>query len=122
HHPNINIRGVDEDIIARNYIRLSPDTPPHWRYALQHLYAWFLYGFSTLDYVLVKDIEYFFFARYRPLEGVKHARWDCVILVAGKLFYFTYMLGLPFLALGVSPWLLLGAFVAMHFVMGILAQ
>jgi len=122
HHPNINIVGVDEDIIARNYVRLSPDTPPHRRYTLQHLYAWFLYGFSSLDYVLMKDVEYFFFHKYGPLERARHPRREYVILIATKLFYFTYILILPYVVLGISIWTLLIAFVAMHFAIGLLAQ
>jgi linoleoyl-CoA desaturase len=122
HHPNINIRGDDEDIIARNYLRLTPDTPPHWRYRLQHWYAWFLYGFSTLDYVLLKDLEYFYFPRYRRLAGVLHGIRQHATLIAWKIFYFGYMIVLPHVVLGISWPTILTAFVAMHFVIGVLAQ
>jgi len=122
HHANVNIRGDDEDIIARGYIRLSPNTPRKWRHRLQHFYAWFLYGFSTLDYVLVKDIEYFFFTRYRMLRRIRHSPSEYVTLLAGKSIYFTYMLVLPVVVLHWPPLLVLGAFIAMHFTIGLLAQ
>jgi linoleoyl-CoA desaturase len=122
HHSNVNICGEDEDIIARGYIRLSPNTPRKWRHNFQHFYAWFLYGFSTLDYVLVKDVEYFFYTRYRMLRRVKHSPSEYVALLIGKAVYFTYMLVLPVVVLHWPPLLVLGAFIAMHFAIGLLAQ
>jgi linoleoyl-CoA desaturase len=122
HHSNVNICGEDEDIIARGYIRLSPNTPRKLRHSYQHFYAWFLYGFSTLDYVLVKDIEYFFYTRYRMLRHTGHRPSEYVALLVGKSVYFTYMLVLPVVVLHWPPLLVLGAFIAMHFAMGFLAQ
>lgn len=122
HHSNVNICGEDEDIIARGYIRLSPNTPRRLRHNFQHVYAWFLYGFSTLDYVLVKDIEYFFYTRYRMLKRVTHRPSEYAALLVGKSVYFTYMLVLPVVVLHRSPLLVLAAFIAMHFVIGLLAQ
>jgi linoleoyl-CoA desaturase len=122
HHSNINICGHDEDVIARDTLRYSPNTPwkPIHRY--QHIYAWFLYGLSTIDYVVWKDLEYFFVKDYIPLREVRHPRREYAVLLTGKLIYFTYMLVLPVAVLHRPLLLVLGAFVAMHFVMGLIAQ
>jgi linoleoyl-CoA desaturase len=122
HHPNINLCGEDEDVMARGYLRFSPYVPRRWFHRYQHFYAWLLYGFSTLDYVLLKDLQYFFFTRYQRLRHVGHPAAEYLALFLWKAFYFTYMLVLPVVILKRPLWLVVLAFVTMHFVVGLAAQ
>jgi linoleoyl-CoA desaturase len=122
HHSNINIRGEDEDVVARGYLRFSPFTPRKAAHRFQHLYAWLLYGLSTFDYVLPKDFQYFFFTNYRRARQMKHPFREYVILFATKLFYYTYMLVLPVWILHRSPLLVFFTFLGAHFIIGLTAQ
>lgn len=122
HHQNINVCGEDEDVVARGYLRFTPSVKRRWIHRYQHIYAWFLYGLSTFDYVIVKDWDYFFFTSYRRVKGMKHPVKEYVKLFGFKFFYYTYMLLLPVLILHRHPLLVFAAFFTAHFVIGLVAQ
>jgi linoleoyl-CoA desaturase len=122
HHPNINVCGEDEDVMARGYLRFSPYVPRKPIHRFQHIYAWLLYGLSTFDYVLLKDFQYFFATDYRRAREMKHPLKEYVILFGTKLFYYTYMLILPVVILHRAPLLVFLAFLCSHFLVGLIAQ
>jgi linoleoyl-CoA desaturase len=122
HHPNINVCGEDEDVVARGYLRFSPYVKKNFFHRFQHLYAWILYGLSTFDYVLMKDWDYFFFTNYRRAKQMKHPVSEYVKLFLFKAFYYTYMLILPVIVLHRSPVLVFAAFFTAHFLVGLIAQ
>ena len=55
HHGNTNMVGIDADIDQAPFARLAPDQP--WRpwHRYQHFYMWALYGFLTLQWLLISD-------------------------------------------------------------------
>jgi linoleoyl-CoA desaturase len=122
HHNNINVFAVDQDVLGRGFLRFSPSVPRRALHRFQHLYAWLLYGFSTLEYVLIKDFEYFFFGSYKPIHRAKNRVEHCVLLFAGKALYFGVMICVPVFLLGRPLWLVALAFVTMHFFIGVIAQ
>ena len=122
HHSNINVCGEDEDVLARNVLRFSPNVPRRPIHRYQHLYVWLVYGFSIFEHILIKDFEYFFFTDYSPVKKAKHPMSEYIWLFAGKLFYFTYMLLLPVLILHRSVFLVAGAYIAMHFLVDLSVQ
>jgi len=122
HHSNINIVRADEDVLARGFLRLSPHVRRNPLHAYQHVYAWLLYGFSNLEYFLVKDFEYFFFSDYPQARRTKHPIGAYAALFGGKLFYFSSMIVLPILLLHRSPLLVIAAFVTGNIVIGLSAQ
>ncbi len=119
HHSCINLHGEDDALTGRGIFRFTPHEPHAWWHRFQHLYALFFYAMFSLDYVFVRDFEAFFFPKHDYLERTKHPAREIVILFAGKAFYFTYMLVLPIFLLGKSPWLVLGAFVLVHLIVGL---
>jgi linoleoyl-CoA desaturase len=87
HHNNINVYATDLDVLGRGpFVRFSPDVPRRAIHRFQHFYAWVLYGFSTLEYVLFKDFEYFFYCPYEPIRRMPHTFRQYAILFSGKLF------------------------------------
>ncbi|MDX2180596.1 MAG: acyl-CoA desaturase [Bryobacteraceae bacterium] len=122
HHQNINIPGDDEDVLARGFLRFSPEVPRHPLHRMQHIYAWIVYGLSTFDYVILKDWLYFFGRGYKPILKMKHPVSEYFVLFGFKALYYTYMLVLPIFVLK-QPWpVVVGVFVATHFVIGLIAQ
>ncbi|MGA8939610.1 MAG: fatty acid desaturase [Acidobacteriaceae bacterium] len=119
HHSCINVHGEDDALTGRGLLRFTPHEPRTRLQRFQHIYALILYALFSLDYVFVRDFECFFFPSHDYLRRTKHPLREYVILFASKAFYITYMLVLPVMVLGKSPWLVAGAFVLVHLVVGL---
>ena len=120
HHAFTNIQGADDDINVPVFLRLSPHAKKYMIQRFQHLYFWFFYGLSTLTWVTFKNALQISEYRKRGLiTGKRVLGKELILEVAWKLFYYGYVLILPMLLLPVSPWLILAAFVIMHFITGL---
>jgi linoleoyl-CoA desaturase len=119
HHSCINLHGEDDALTGRGIFRFTPHEPRARWHRFQHIYALFFYAMFSLDYVFVRDFEAFFLPTHDYLERTKHPAREIAILFAGKVFYITYMLILPVMLLGKSPWLVAGAFVMVHLIVGL---
>ncbi len=120
HHTYTNIHDVDEDISPRGIIRMAPESKWKPIHKYQHYYAWFFYGFMTLVWVLTKD-----FARiikYQREGLIKKQRTNAtrewIIMLTTKLIYFSYIIVLPMLVLGLSFVQVFVAFLIMHYIAG----
>ena len=121
HHSFTNVHGVDEDLEGGHIMRFTPNEPWKPRHKGQHWYAWFLYSFMTFSWVLLKDFKRI--GRYDKLglieaQGTTYARSFMMILIS-KIVYIGYMLVLP-MYLGYSWWVVLGSFMVMHMIGGLL--
>ena len=119
HHSCINLHGEDDALTGRGIFRFTPHDPHAWWHRFQHVYALFFYAMFSIDYVFVRDFESFFFPKHGYLKRTKHPLREYVTLFAGKAFYITYMLILPVLVLHRSIWLVVGAFLAVHLIVGL---
>ena len=119
HHSCINVHGEDDALTGRGLLRFTPHEPHRPLQRFQHIYALLLYALFSLDYVFVRDFECFFFPTHDYLSRTKHPAREYAILFVSKAFYFTYMLVLPVVVLGKSPWLVAGAFVLVHLIVGL---
>ena len=119
HHSCINVHGEDEAIEGRRLFRFSSRAPRKRAHRYQHIYALLMYCLFSLDYVFIKDFEYFFFPSQRTLRRDGHPAREYAILFGGKLFYLTYMLVLPVVVLGLSPLLVAFAFLLEHLIAGL---
>lgn len=96
HHSYTNIAGHDNDLDIGFIGRLSPDQRWLPFHRLQHFYLWLLYGFLPIKWQLFDD--------YRDVVtgkiggGHRFARpkgWDLVILIGGKLAFYTFAFVIP---------------------------
>jgi linoleoyl-CoA desaturase len=122
HHSHINVVGDDEDVLARGFLRFTPEVRRRWFHRGQHFYCWIIYALSIFDWVLMKDYIYFFFSSYKLTSRVKHPVSEYVGLFFWKSFYYAYMLVLPVMILKRSPWLVAAAFVCAQAAIGLFAQ
>jgi linoleoyl-CoA desaturase len=110
---------MDEDIDPGGVMRFSPHAPkkPHHKY--QHLYAWFLYGLMSLIWVTTKDFKQIYRYEKQGLFQTQNTTFkkEFIRMVIYKVIYYGYIIVLP-LALGLSPWLVFGGWLLMHFVCG----
>jgi linoleoyl-CoA desaturase len=118
HHSCVNVTGEDDALTGRGLLRFTPHDPLTPLQRFQHIYALLLYALFSLDYVFVRDFECFFFPSHDYLK-TKHPLREYFVLFAGKAFYLTYMLILPVLVLGKSVWLVGGAFLLVHLIIGL---
>ena len=121
HHTFTNVDEADDDLNAPGFLRFSPNKKRHKIHRFQHLYAWFAYGISTFTWVTIKDFTRL--RRYHKLNllGKKRTvQFELLKMIGWKLIYFTYTLIIPILVLPVTPWVVILAFLSMHFVTGVL--
>ncbi|MBD3636615.1 MAG: acyl-CoA desaturase [Crocinitomicaceae bacterium] len=118
HHTYTNIHTVDDDINPPFILRLSPTSKRYKIHRFQHIYAWFVYGLTTLSWITTKDFINFF--RYKKMGLIKDKTFlEILKMVIWKLVYYAFALVLPIIFLPVSPWIVVLAFISMHFVVGL---
>ena len=120
HHSFTNIDEHDDDINAPFFLRFSPHAKKNKLHKFQHFYAWFFYGLSTITWVTSKDFVRY--TRYYKMGLVKDRPTyikGMLKIIGWKVLYYSFALALPILLTPVSPWLVVLAFLAMHFVTGL---
>ncbi|MGE5176575.1 MAG: fatty acid desaturase family protein [Hyphomicrobiales bacterium] len=120
HHTYTNVHGVDEDLEVSPLLRLSPGTPHRPIHRFQHWYAFFTYALSTLNWVFIKDYQYFLRRDLGPYRNRIHPASAIAGLIVGKTVYYGYTLVVPLLVLHVAWWQVLVGFVAMHLTAGVI--
>lgn len=102
HHLNTNVVGYDTDIDQAPFARLAPQQP--WRpwHKYQHVYMWVLYGFLTLNWLLLSDFTTLRRGRVgdHPLP-LPPRRRDVALIIAGKFLHLGWAIVIPLLF---HPW------------------
>ncbi|ELR73602.1 Linoleoyl-CoA desaturase [Fulvivirga imtechensis AK7] len=119
HHTYTNIDEADDDINAPFFLRFSPHAKKYWLHRFQYLYIWFFYGLSTISWITTKDFVRI--NRYKKMGFVKKEEYSKEImkLTGWKLLYYSYALVLPLIMAPQAPWMVILAFIAMHFITGL---
>ncbi len=120
HHTYTNLQGLDQDIDAGPFLRMSPDKKMLPMHKYQHLYAWLLYALMNIYWVLAKD--YIMIFRYEKTGLLKNQhttlRKALIEVTAIKLFYFAYVLVLPIFTSGVAWYHIVWGIAIMHLIAG----
>ncbi len=120
HHSYTNVQEGDDDINAPFFLRFSPNAKHYWIHRFQHIYVWFFYGLSTLSWVTTKDFVRL--NRYRKLgffQSKSEYKHVLLKMISWKLLYYSYALILPLIMVPLPVWIILLAFLSMHFVTGL---
>lgn len=122
HHTFTNIDGHDDDISPKYILRFSPHTPLKSFHKYQYIYAWFLYGLTTLSWIIAKDIKQLKLFHDRGLLKTQGTSLGKALryLVLSKIFYVSYMIVLPLIFAGFGWGIVIGGFVLMHLIAGII--
>jgi linoleoyl-CoA desaturase len=121
HHSVMNVYGEDEGIYAHAIFRFSPHAEWKPMHRFQHIYVFFMYGITTLDFLFVKDFEYLFFKNNVHIEHIKHPLHEWITIIGSKILYLVYMIAVPVLVLHFSVWQVVLAFTVTHLLMGLAA-
>ena len=120
HHTYTNIHGIDEDLTVSPILRLSPRS--EWKpfHRFQHLYALLAYSTAIIFWIFVKDYKYILQRNLGPYKNIKHPVSEVVLLILGKIFYYTYMIIIPLFVLNVTWWQFIIGFLLMNLTAGII--
>ncbi len=123
HHTYTNIDHADDDLNAPFFLRFSPNAKHYAVHKYQHIYIWFFYGLATISWITTKDFVRL--KRYKDmglLTKKNEYKKALLSMSAWKLFYYCYALALPMIMLPFAWWVVLLAFLSMHFITGILVS
>lgn len=121
HHTYTNIDGADEDILAPALLRFSPYQKKHPIHKFQHIYVWFMYSLTTLNWILTRNFaQAFKFRKMGIIKSDKELTKDITFITLWKLIYFGYIIVLPVILTTYSPLLIIAGFVTMHLVSGLI--
>ncbi len=121
HHTYPNIEHADDDINAPFFLRFSPHAKKYWSHQFQHIYIWFFYGLATISWITTKDFVRI--NRYHKMGFLneKNEFRNAVASITGwKLLYYSYALILPLIMVDLPWWIIVLAFLSMHFFTGLL--
>ncbi len=118
HHTYPNVDKADDDINTPFFLRFSPHAKRYWIHRFQFIYIWLFYGLSTIAWITSKDFVRI--SRYRRLGFFTGAFGKELLSITGwKALYYTYALILPLIMVPLPAWIIILAFLSMHFVTGI---
>ena len=120
HHTYTNIYHHDDDVAVSGILRFSPGAPLKPIHRIQHYTAFAAYGFLSLFWILFLD--YSKWMKYggngNPDPSVPHPKKELFRLISFKFTYFLTMFALPW-AMGLSWGVIIGGFLLMHAVFGL---
>ncbi len=118
HHTYTNIPHHDEDLNQPSILRIEPSQERKSFHRFQHIYAFFLYGLSSLSWVFIKDYKKFFQHQLGGHYRETFPRIEIIRLFVYKAFYYIVFLVIPLLLVELPwYWVVIG-FLAAHFVEG----
>ena len=105
HHTFTNIDGVDDDIEARPYLRMSPDQTRHKIHRLQHYYFWFLYALLYIQWISYTDYRKYFTGKVGNVPIKPLTLWEHISFWSFKVLHLLAFVVLPIVFVGFVPWL-----------------
>jgi linoleoyl-CoA desaturase len=122
HHAYTNIQGHDDDVSSVSLLRFTPHRPLYKIHKYQNWYAWFFYGLMTLSWSTAKDFMQLI--RYKKsgkaFTGNNSYSGMFVNMILGKIVYYAVFLILPLMILSIPWYLVVLAFICMHFTTGVI--
>lgn len=118
HHTYTNIEGHDEDMELVPILRLSPHQKHMKIMRYQHIYAFFLYCFTTLSWVFLKDYRKFFQQQIGHYDNSTHRKREYFYLFFYKILYYTLFIVIPIIFIKLAWWKIVLGFIALHLIEG----
>ncbi|MEX2369521.1 MAG: fatty acid desaturase [Bacteroidales bacterium] len=122
HHTFTNIPGYDIDLEQSSVVKVTPFTKTKKRHKYQHWYMRLLYPLSfTIFWLMIRDFKYYKL-EYIGTTKAKHPSFQLILLTFSKLFYFFYVLFVPWIILPHPFWMILIGFLLLHLGSGVVAM
>ncbi|TGE16290.1 fatty acid desaturase family protein [Hymenobacter elongatus] len=105
HHMYTNVDGVDDDIDAQPWLRLSSTQPHHRFHRFQHLYFWFFYGLLFIAWIFFMDYQKYFKGKIGEVPIKKMTATDQSVFWGFKALHLFLFIALPVYTVGFWSWL-----------------
>ena len=113
-----NILEWDDDLETRGALRMSPRQAWEKKFKNQHLYCWFLYALSTIEWIFIKDFVHYFTMRINQFQKYPSmSSKDKIEFWTLKAVYFSVFIVTPFLFQ--SFWKCVVGLVIFHLTLGL---
>jgi linoleoyl-CoA desaturase len=106
HHTYTNVDGVDDDIIKVPVLRHCESQPWKKVHKYQHIYAFLLYGISTILWVAFTDLQKYFTKSISGTPIREIPLHEHVIFWVTKIYYVAVFAVIPIWVVGFTPWLI----------------
>ncbi|UYZ63367.1 fatty acid desaturase family protein [Hymenobacter weizhouensis] len=105
HHMYTNVEGVDDDLDAQPWLRLSPEQPRRRLHRFQHLYFWFFYALLFLAWIFYMDYQKYFRRKIGDMPLKKMTATDQSVFWGFKVLHLGLFVALPIVMTGFVSWL-----------------
>jgi linoleoyl-CoA desaturase len=96
HHVLPNVKEHDTDMEITHLVLVDPDAAEaHWYHRYQHIYAPFLYTFTSFHLLFVQDFKFFLQKDHANLHLGRIPLIEWVKMIGFKILYFSLTFGLP---------------------------
>lgn len=119
HHGFTNVPGKDGDIDQSSLILLNPYASRKWFHRYQHIYAPFLYALLSLNIIYIKDFRLLLVHEFGNKTISRHPQKEIILLLAGKLFFISYMIVIPKFLLDLTWMQIIGYHLLMNLAIGL---
>lgn len=121
HHTYTNIQDHDEDIDDKAIMRFSPNGKYKSIQRFQVVYVFLFYSLMTFYWTTGKDfVQHFRYIKDgHNRSGKASQNKSLLLLIFWKLFYYSYILVLPFIILDITWWQWIIGFMTLHMVAGL---
>lgn len=116
HHTYTNIDGVDDDINMGFLMRNCKTQKRLKMHRFQHIYSFLLYGFSSIFFVLIADVDKYFSKKISGTPIREIPTKEHVVFWLSKVFYLAVYIVIPIAVVGWLPWLV--GYMVMNFIFG----
>jgi linoleoyl-CoA desaturase len=105
HHMYTNVEGVDDDLDAQPWLRLSPEQPRRKLHRFQHLYFWFFYALLFIAWIFYMDYQKYFRGKIGDMAIKKMSASDQGVFWGFKVLHLGLFVALPIYTVGFVSWL-----------------
>jgi len=106
HHMYTNVEGVDDDLDAQPWLRLSAAQPRRRLHRFQHLYFWFFYALLFIAWIFYMDYQKYFRGKIGETPLKKMTATDQGVFWGFKVLHLGLFMALPIYMVGLGAWLI----------------
>lgn len=115
HHVLPNVKEHDTDLEITNLILFEPNTDTaRWYHRYQHIYAPFLYAFTSFHLLFVQDFKFFLQKDHANLHFGRIPVIEWIKMIGFKVLYFGLTFGLPMAFGSLDFWQVVAAWALIH--------
>ena len=100
HHTYTNIKDIDDDIDIQPWLRTHFNQPKYWYHRYQHIYAFWLYGLTYLNWVFVGDFKKYFSKKIGSTDLHRMDLKEHFIFWISKAVFFILLFIIPIIKIG----------------------